>query len=117
MREYQPPAIQPQTEKDQTMENENRTTDQLIANIEKLEMQLEMAERRQQRDAEKLETISNALLSIIEDGINDIVDARLGAAVESAVDNEIENRDLVSRYYFTDLFDDALSEVEVTLSR
>ena len=99
------------------MENENRTTDQLIANIEKLEMQLEMAERRQQRDAEKLETISNALLSIIEDGINDIVDARLGAAVESAVDNEIENRDLVSRYYFTDLFDDALSEVEVTLSR
>ena len=99
------------------MENENRTTDQLIANIEKLEMQLEMAERRQQRDAEKLETISNALLSIIEDGINNIVDARLGAAVESAVDNEIENRDLVSRYDFNDLFDDALSEVEVTLSR
>ena len=45
------------------------------------------------------------------------MDARLGAAIESAIDNEIENRDLVSRYDFTDLFDDALSEVEVTLSR
>jgi hypothetical protein len=99
------------------MENENRTPDQLIANIEKLEMQLEMAERRQQRDAEKLETISNALISIIEDGINNIVDARLGAAVESAVDNEIENRDLVSRYDFFDLFDEGLADVEVNLSR
>ena len=99
------------------MENENRTTDQLIANIEKLEMKLATAEARQQRDAEKLETISNALISIIEDGINNIVVARLGAAIESAIDNEIENRDLVSRYDFTDLFDDALSEVEVTLSR
>lgn len=99
------------------MENENRTPDQLIATIEKLEMQLEMAERRQQRDAEKLETISNALISIIEDGINDIVDARLGAAVESAVDNEIENRDLVSRYDFFDLFDEGLADVEVNLSR
>ncbi len=99
------------------MENENRTTDQLIAYISKIETELEIAEARQQRDAEKLEKISSALISIIEDGINDIVDARLGAAVESAVDNEIENRDLVSRYDFTDLFDDALSEVEVTLSR
>jgi len=99
------------------MENENRTTDQLIANIEKLEMKLATAEARQERDAEKLETISSALISIIEDGINNIVDARLGAAVESAVDNEIENRDLVSRYDFNDLFDEALGEVEVTLSR
>lgn len=99
------------------MENENRTTDQLIAYISKIETELEIAEARQQRDAEKLETISNALISIIEDGINNIVDARLGAAIESAIDSEIENRDLVSRYDFTDLFDDALSEVEVTVSR
>lgn len=99
------------------MENENRTTDQLIATIEKLEMKLAAAEARQQRDADKLQTASQAFISIIEDGINNIVDARLGAAIESAIDNEIENRDLVSRYDFNDLFDDALSEVEVSLSR
>ena len=99
------------------MENENRTTDQLIATIEKLEMKLAAAEARQQRDADKLETASQALISIIEDGINNIVDARLGAAIESAIDNEIENRDLVSRYDFNDLFDEALDEVEVSLSR
>ena len=99
------------------MENENRTHDQLIANIEKLEIKLAAAEARQQRDADKLEKISSALISIIEDGINDIVDARLGAAVESAVDNEIENRDLVSRYDFFDLFDEGLADVEVNLSR
>ena len=117
MREYQPPAIQPQTEKDQTMENENRTPDQLIATIEKLEMKLATAEARQERDAEKLETISSALISIIEDKVNDIVDARLGHTIENAIDDEIENRDLVSRYDFNDLFDEALGEVEVTLSR
>ena len=99
------------------MENENRTTDQLIANIEKLEMKLATAEARQQRDADKLETLSQALISIIEDKVNDIVDARLGAAIESAVDNEIENRDLVSRHDFFDLFDEGLADIEVNLSR
>ena len=99
------------------MENENRTHDQLIATIEKLEMKLATAEARQERDAEKLETISSALISIIEDKVNDIVDARLGHTIENAIDDEIENRDLVSRYDFNDLFDEALGEVEVTLSR
>jgi len=99
------------------MENENRTHDQLIATIEKLEMKLATAEARQERAAEKLETISSALISIIEDKVNDIVDARLGHTIENAIDDEIENRDLVSRYDFNDLFDEALGEVEVTLSR
>ena len=102
------------------MENESKchyTTDQLIATIEKLEVKLAAAEARQQRDADKLETASQALISIIEDGINNIVDARLGHTIENAIDDEIENRDLVSRYDFNDLFDEALGEVEVTLSR
>lgn len=99
------------------MENENQTPEQLIATIETLEDRLKLAEARQERDADKLETIGRALMSIIEDQLNDIVDARLGAAIESAIDNEIENRDLVSRYDFFDLFDEGLADVEVNLSR
>ena len=99
------------------MENENRTHDQLIANIEKLEMKLATAEARQQRDAEKLETLSSALMSLIEYKVNDIVDARIGSAIERAVDSEIENRDLLPRDDFDDMFNDALSDVDVNLSR
>ena len=99
------------------MENENRTTDQLIADIVKIEAELKIAEARQQRDAEKLETISSALMSIIEDKVSDIVDARLGAAIESAVDSEIDYRDLLPREDFDDMFNDALADVDVNLSR
>ena len=99
------------------MENENRTTEQLIATIEKLEDRLKLTEARRKRDADKLETISSALISIIEDGISDIVDARLGAAIESAVDNELDARDLLPRDDFDDMFNDALSEVDINLSR
>ena len=99
------------------MENENQTPEQLLATIERLEDQLKIAEARQARDADKLETISSALMSLIEDKVNDVVDARLGYTIENLIDDEIENRDLVSRYDFNDLFDEALGEVEVTLSR
>ncbi len=99
------------------MENENQTPEQLIATIETLEDRLKLAEARQGRDADKLETITKALMALIEDQVNDIVDARLGAAIESAVDSEIEYRDLVTREDFDDLFNDALSDVDVSLSR
>ena len=99
------------------MENENRTHDQLIANIEKLEMKLATAEARQQRDAEKLETLSSALMSLIEYKVNDIVDARIGSAIERAVDSELDNRELLPRDEFDDMFNDALADVDVNLSR
>lgn len=99
------------------MEYENQTPDQLIATIEKLEDQLKLTEARRARDADKLATISSALISIIEDGINDIIDARLGAAIESAVESEMDYRDLLPRDEFDDMFNDALADVDVNLSR
>ena len=99
------------------MENENRTTDQLKAYISKIETELEIAEARQQRDAEKLETLSSALMSFIEYKVNDIVDARIGSAIESAVDSELDNRELLPRDEFDDMFNDALADVDVNLSR
>ena len=99
------------------MENENQTPEQLLATIERLEDQLKIAQALQERDADKLETISSALMSLIEDKVNDIVDARLGAAIESAVDSEIDYRDLLPRDDFDDMFNDALADVDVNLSR
>ena len=90
------------------MEYENQTPDQLIATINQLEMKLAAAQAMKERDADKLETLSQALMAVIEDKVNDIVDARLGYTIENAIDDEIENRDLVSRYDFNDLFDEAM---------
>ena len=56
-------------------------------------------------------------MSLIEYKVNDIVDARIGSAIERAVDSEIENRDLLPRDDFDDMFNDALSDVDVNLSR
>ena len=109
------------------MEFENQTRDQLIATIEQLnetieqldqtikqdKTKLEATQAMQERDADKLETLSEALMSIMEDKVNELIESKIGPFI----DDELENRDLVSRYDFNDLFDDALSEVEVTVSR